>query len=82
MATYLCITQLQGALLCRPPGERILSGVVRIAAPFLLDQINKHRTPLSSERDNMSVLLSGHYALEMSSWKVYEMSSWKVYDLN
>lgn len=52
-----------------------------MAALFLLDQINKHRTPLNSERDNMNVLLSGHYALEKSSWKVLNTKCHSYYKI-
>ena len=31
-----------------------------MASLILLDQVNKHHTALSSERNNMSSLLSGH----------------------
>lgn len=46
-----------------------------MAALFLLDQINKHHTSLSSERDSMSFLLSDHYTLEMSSCKYMNKSA-------
>jgi hypothetical protein len=38
-----------------------------MAALILLDQINKHHTLLSFERENFSFLLLGHYSLEKSS---------------
>lgn len=71
MAPYPCMAQLPGAPPHRPTAEQILPGVVQHGSPFLLDQMNKHHTPLSFERDNnMSSLPSSHYTLEISSSKV------------
>lgn len=48
-----------------------------MAALILLDQINKHHILLSSERDNISSLISGHSTLGINSWKVYELRNTK-----